>query len=116
MPNIQIVVNGKSYTVTLSDTEAARALLGKLPMTIHMRELNGNEKYHYFDTSFPAKAHSVGQIQAGDLMLYGSDCLVLFYESFRTPYSYTRIGRVDNADGLAAALGAGDVDVSFQLR
>lgn len=46
-------------------------------------------------------------------MLYGADCLVLFYESFSTSYSYTRIGAVENVSGLAAAVGRGGVTVSF---
>lgn len=47
-------------------------------------------------------------------MLYGPSCVVLFYESFATPYSYTRIGKAENAEGLAQALGSGDVRVRFE--
>lgn len=61
-----------------------------------------------------AAASNPGSIQTGDLMLYGSSCLVLFYESFRTSYSYTRLGRVENPSGLASALGRGSVSVTFE--
>lgn len=113
MKNLQITVNGSSFTVELYDTEAARALLEKLPMTVTMHELNGNEKYYYMNESLPVASQRVGQIRTGDLLLYGSDCLVLFYESFQTPYSYTPLGRVENTEGLAAALGTGDAEVTF---
>ena len=110
---ITITVGEDSFSATLLDVPAARELTERLPVTLPMRELNGNEKYYYFDTGFTAESERVGSIQAGDLMLYGSDCLVLFYDSFSTPYSYTRLGAVDDPTGLAEALGHGNVEVTF---
>ena len=110
-----ITINSQTFLATLYDNETAAALKEKLPMTLDMSELNGNEKYNYLPFSLPANAGNPGQIHAGDLMLYGSNCLVLFYESFSTGYSYTPIGRVDNPSGLAAAVGSGDVQVAFAL-
>lgn len=50
-------------------------------------------------------------------MLYGSRTLVLFYETFSSSYSYTRIGVVvDDVSGYASALGSGNVTVSFELE
>jgi Cyclophilin-like family len=37
----------------------------------------------------------------------------VFYETFESPYSYTRIGRIENPTGLARVLGPGEVRVSF---
>ena len=82
---INITVGDTTFPATLQDIPAARELLNCMPLTIDMRELNGNEKYHYFDSSFTTESERVGSIQSGDLMLYGSDCLVLFYDSFSTP-------------------------------
>jgi hypothetical protein len=84
-----------------------------LPLTLEMTELNGNEKYYDLPKRLPADASNPGTIQAGDVMLYGAETLVVFYKTFRTSYSYTRIGKVDDPSGLAAALGPGAVAVTF---
>jgi hypothetical protein len=55
-----------------------------------------------------------GNIKEGDLTLYGNNTLVLFYKSFNTSHSYTKLGYVDNPAGLAAALGNGKVVVKFE--
>ena len=112
---VVLTVGGRAFSAMLEDNAAARALTAMLPMTVTMSELNGNEKYYYLESSLPAQAERVGSIQAGDIMLFGSDCLVVFYQSFSTGYSYTRLGHIDDATGLADAVGSGDVEVSWQL-
>lgn len=112
---IRLTVGGASFSATLKDTDAARALADRLPMTLRMSELNGNEKYAYLDEALPTASLRPGTIHAGDIMLFGSDCLVLFYETFSSGYSYTPVGRVDDPAGLAEAVGAGDATVSWSL-
>lgn len=113
--NITITVGGTSFAATLTDNDAARAFAAMLPMSIQMSELNGNEKYHYLDNNLPTDSYRLGTIHAGDLMLYGSTCVVLFYETFSSSYSYTRIGQVNNPQGLKEALGSGDANVKFEM-
>ena len=81
-----------------------------------MVELNGNEKYIDLPGSLPANASNPGTIRNGELMLYGSSTLVLFYKTFSTSYSYTKLGRIDDVTGLVAALGTGNVSVTFELQ
>lgn len=78
-----------------------------------MSELNGNEKYADLPTTMPTAARNPGPIVAGDLMLYGSRTLVMWYEDYSTSYTYTRIGLIEDAGGLAAAVGQGGVAVGF---
>lgn len=115
MPQLKIEAGGQVFTATLIDNPTTRALLERLPMTVSMSELNGNEKYYYLPDSLPANSQRPGSIHAGDLMLYGSDCLVLFYESFSSGYSYTRLGSVDDPSNLAAVLGSGSIGVTFRV-
>lgn len=112
--NIIITANGREFTAALYDNETANALKKRLPLTLDMSELNGNEKYYYLPEGLPTDSSKPSMIHSGDIMLFGSDCLVIFYENFKTSYSYTPIGKINDPDGLAAALGGGGVTVSFE--
>lgn len=92
MTTCTLSVGDQTYSVTLADTEAARALAARLPLTLSMTERNGNEKYANLDQALPTAATQPGEIHTGDLMLYGADCLVLFYADFTTAYSYPWAG------------------------
>lgn len=113
MYDITIRVNGNVFAAKLYQTETTEAFMQKLPLSVTMNELNGNEKYYYFSESFPTETERVSEIHAGDLKLYGSSCLVLFYESFSTSYSYTSLGYVEDPEGLEDALGTGSVLVDI---
>lgn len=113
MPKITITINNQIYTATLEENDTTKKLINKLPLKITMDELNGNEKYYYMDSSLPTDSKRVGKIETGDMMLYGSNCLVIFYDSFSTPYSYTRIGKIDNPDSLKSVVGKGNIEVTI---
>ena len=111
--NPAVTINGKTFYIELGDTTAAAEFADILPQTFNMTELNGNEKYIYTDTEFTAAAQKVGHINAGDIMLYGNDCVVLFYKSFDTPYRYTEIGHITNTDALEETVGSGNITAVF---
>ncbi|MDB5128057.1 cyclophilin-like fold protein [Mucilaginibacter sp.] len=113
---MKITIGTAVFTATISNNAAGTAFKARLPLTLNMTELNGNEKYFDFQTTLPANASNPGTIQRGDIMLYGSNTLVLFYKTFSTPYNYTSIARIDNPSGLAVALGSGNVTVTFIME
>lgn len=113
---LKIVVGKKTFTATLLDNPTARAFKTLLPLTLSMNELNSNEKFAQLSTSLPKNATIPSSIQAGDLMLYGSSTLVLFYEGFATSYRYTKIGKIDDITTLVNSLGIADVVVSIELK
>nr|WP_244542197.1 cyclophilin-like fold protein [Azotobacter beijerinckii] len=108
-----MTVGERRFAITLADTEAARAFAAMLPLSIDMADLNSNEKHADLPKSLPTNASRPGTIRNGDLMLYGSRTLVVFYLTFDSSYSYTRLGRVDDPAGLAQALGRGGVRIAF---
>ncbi len=97
---IKVIINGKEYKLDLEDNETAKGFINILPKELKMNELNGNEKYSYLDISFPTEPTNPKRINAGDVMLYGNNCLVIFYKSFETTYTYTKIGHIDNLTNL----------------
>ncbi|QHW00415.1 cyclophilin-like fold protein [Spirosoma endbachense] len=117
---LRIRVGSTTFTATLLENATVTAFKARLPMTVSMSELNGNEKLYNFPTGpnagpLPTNSSNPGTIQTGDLMLYGSSTLVLFYKTFPTAYSYTKLGQIDKPAGLETALGSGSVTVSFDL-
>lgn len=112
---IKIKVGEKVFTATLLDNPTATAFKALLPLTIRMNELNNNEKYADLSKSLPINPSVPPSIQVGDLTIYGSKTLVLFYKGFSTSYSYTKIGKINDVTGLVSSLGTGDVNVSFEL-
>lgn len=113
---LKLTIGQTSFTATLEDNATVKELQSLLPMTLQMDELNGNEKYCYLSSSLPTAASRPGTIHAGDIMLYGSSRIVIFYKTFSSGYSYTRIGHIDNVEQLAQAVGSGSVSVRFEMQ
>lgn len=107
--SMKVIINGNEYIVKLENNETVRSLINLLPLEFTMNELNGNEKYVYLNNTLPTDSYNPGRINAGDIMLFGDNCLVIFYKSFNTPYSYTKIGHIENLPDL----GDGGVLVKF---
>lgn len=98
--NIKIIINEKEYKLNLEKTDEAKDFINNVPGELVMMDLNNNEKYVYLDKVFMNNPINVNYIEKGDLMLYGDNCLVIFYKSFETTYSYTKIGHINNLDDL----------------
>jgi hypothetical protein len=116
MTSIKLEIGSSVYTATLLDNSTVAKLKAMLPLNLKMTELNGNEKYFHLPTKLPMDEINPRTIKTGDLMLWGPNSLVLFYKTFKTSYSYTRLGRIEDSTGLATALGDHDVSVKFTLE
>lgn len=112
---VNITIGNKSFTATLYDNATTQAFIELLPITLDMKEMNGNEKFNFMEESMPTEERQPEQITTGDIMLYGSDCLVLFYQTFQTSYRYTSLGYITNPEELRNAVGTGDIAVTFSL-
>lgn len=116
MQNIIITIKNKKYEAILYDNSTTKELIKKFPITITMSDLNGNEKYYNFSKSFSTSRENVANINKGDIMLFGNNCLVIFYKSFSTRYRYTKLGYIKNLEDLENSLGKGDIEITFILK
>lgn len=113
--NMWMMIDGNRFEVMSENNATAHAFAAQLPLTLNMEDLHSNEKYAQLPNALPTNASRVNTIHNGDIMLYGSSTLVVFYKSFPSSYSYTRIGRVSQPDQLADVLGQGDIQIEFSL-
>lgn len=116
MQNIIITIKNKEYEAILYDNSTTKELIKKFPITITMSDLNGNEKYYNFSKSFSTSSENVANINKGDIMLFGDNCLVIFYKSFSTHYKYTKLGHIKNTEDLENSFGKGDISITFEIE
>ena len=112
MAKIYASLNNEKLEINLEENSTTSALVKLLPLDITMNDLNKNEKYAYLDESLPTNTYSPKHIEAGDMMLFGDNCLVIFYESFDTSYSYSKIGHINNLPSLDD----GNISISIDVK
>lgn len=110
-----VEAGGSQFTATLENNEAVDALVQMMeenPVTIQMSDYAGFEKVGSLGADLPASDKQT-TTQAGDIVLYQGNQIVIFYGS--NSWSYTRLGRIDDLTGWKNALGDGDVTVTFSM-
>lgn len=109
-------VGDKTFTAAFAENQGAddfRDLLSEGDLTIFMSNYGGFEKVGPLGTSLSTENSQI-TAQPGDVMLYQGNQIVIFYGS--NSWSYTRLGKVEDTSGWKAALGTGDVEVTFSLE
>ena len=112
---MEVRIGEQVFSATLADSTAARALADRLaegPLTLELRDYGGFEKVGPLGFELPAEDRQT-TTQAGDIVLYQGDQIVLFYGS--NAWRYTHLARVEALDGWEEALGDGDVRVTPSL-
>lgn len=113
---LRIDVGESIFTATLENNEAAKALADILKdtvLTIEMSDYSGFEKVGNLARSLPSDNRRMST-QSGDIVLYNSSQIVLFYDS--NTWTYTKLARVDDLEGWEQALGRGGVTVRLSLE
>lgn len=110
MTEIKVIIKDKSYKLNLENNQTVEEFINIIPQEYMMNELNGNEKYVYINESLTTNTYQPKYIEKGDVMLYGDNCIVIFYKSFETNYRYTKIGHIDNLPDLEG----GNIKIAFE--
>lgn len=114
---LRLTINDTEVTVDWEDNESVRALLelcAEQPLVIEMSMYGGFEQVGSIGQSLP-RNDSQTTTQAGDIVLYSGDQIVIFYGS--NSWAYTKLGHITDQDavGMAALLGGGNATLTIAL-
>ena len=95
--------------------EALKNLCAETPLVIQMSMYGGFEQVGPVGTRLPSSDVQT-RTSAGDIVLYSSSQIVVFYGS--NSWAYTRLGHITDRDtaGMAALLGNGDVKITISME
>ena len=95
--------------------EALKSLCAETPLVIQMSMYGGFEQVGPVGTRLPSSDVQT-RTSAGDIVLYSSSQIVVFYGS--NSWAYTRLGHITDRDpaGMAALLGSGDVKITISME
>lgn len=110
---VQLTANNQTFDIQLENNATAQKFFELLPLNMTMQDHLSNEKFAELPTPLPTNDSVIGNIQAGDVLLFQGDTLVVFYENHSSRYRYTRIGKVTNPANLKNTLGSASVDVKL---
>ena len=112
---MNVQVGDYTFTATLENNTAVDELVGMMkegPITIDMSDYSGFEKVGSLGRSLTTN-NSQTTTNAGDIVLYNGNNIVMFYGS--NSWSYTRIGKIDDLTDWNKALGSGSITAVFTL-
>lgn len=112
---MNVKIGDKSFTAMLEDNSATRELIEMMkeaPISINMDDYSGFEKVGSLGRSLTTDNQQI-TTQAGDIVLYSGNQIVMFYGS--NSWSYTKIGKIDDLSGWEDALGNDSIVAIFSL-
>lgn len=114
--NVKITVGNRTLKAKLEDNVTTRALIKRMPMTIHMMDLYDREMcYRYGEDTFPTGKLREDKYKVGDIVYWPpAGSLVILYEQDGEEFERQHLGHIDS--GVEIFKTTGDVDVTFELE
>ena len=111
-PDMRLYIDGLDVPVVWNDNEAAEELRALVPLTLKLSKYSDFEQVGSIGSVLTSEDERI-TTDPGDIMLYNSDQIVLFYGS--NTWEYTRLGFIDlTEEELRALLGNGDVEITIE--
>ena len=115
---LHLYINEKEIAVTWENNESVEALMGlaeENPITVQMSMYGGFEQVGSLGSRLPSNDVQT-TTSAGDIVLYSSSQIVIFYGS--NSWAYTRLGKAadQTAAQMADLLGNGNVTVTISYE
>ena len=115
---LQMKIGGTAVRVNWENNrsvEALKALCESGPLVIQMSMYGGFEQVGPIGSRLPSDDVQT-TTSAGDIVLYSSNQIVVFYGS--NSWAYTRLGHITDRDaaGMAALLGNGNVTITISME
>lgn len=101
-------IGNEEIEISVTNQEISQQIMEYLPQTLNFNELNGNEFYVDSPFEVDAKSQNFGEVRAGDVMLYGNQTIVIFYQDHQTTYSYSKIGKIRDVSHLNSLVNCQD--------
>ncbi|MBQ3373401.1 MAG: hypothetical protein IJG40_09755 [Oscillospiraceae bacterium] len=116
--SLRLSINDTEVTVDWEENESVDTLINLAsaePLTVQMSMYGGFEQVGSLGSSLPRNDVQT-TTQAGDIVLYSGNQIVVFYGS--NSWAYTRLGRITNmsAEDMTNLLANGDVVITLSLE
>lgn len=107
---IEFAIPGKTFTVTLDDSAAARSLVDQLPLTLAMRDFHGIEKVADLPARLSTKGAPDGMKPSVGALTYYAPWgnLAFFYKPFGFADGLVALGTVDGDPAVLQRISDGD--------
>ena len=114
---MNLTINGQTYTATMENNSSASALKHLLkwgPKTVHMRDYGGMEKVGMLWKGLPSNNTDL-TTEPGDLVLFMGSSYVVYYNT--NHWNFTKLGHINDItqEELKEILGDGDVTIILSL-
>ena len=118
MRTMKLKIDNADVAVDWEDNEsvaALKTLVAENPLTIRLSMYGGFEQVGSLGTNLPRDDVQT-TTQAGDIVLYSGNQIVLFYGS--NSWAYTKLGHITDQDasGMAGLLSNGNVTITISME